>query len=129
MRLGLKDWDEGEMVGRLVVEIEENEDTELEKLKDVEPVELVGGVELELPEGVELEVLLEDEELEVLPKDEGLVEPVEDVRPEESNEDVELSGGSLEEKVLNGGDDVWLEPVDRVSWDVRLGVPDVDGRS
>lgn len=120
VRLGLKGRDKGEMLGRLVVEIEEDEDIELEKLKDVELVELVEDVELEPLEGVELEVLLEDE---------GLVEPVEDVRPKELDEDVELSGGSLEEKVLNGGDDVGLELVDRVSWDVRLGVPDVDGRS
>lgn len=113
--LGLKDWDKEEMLGRLVVGIVEDEDIELGKLKDVELGELVEDVELK-----PLEVLLEDE---------GLVEPVEDVRPEELDEDVELSGGSLEEKVLNGGDDVGLELVDRVSWDVRLEVPDIDGRS
>lgn len=128
------------MLGRLVVEIEEGEDIELEKLKDVELVGLVEDFELEPLRGVELElgVLLEDEELgmllggeelEVLPEDGELVEPVEDVRSEELDEGVELSGSSLEEKVLNGGDDVGLKLVDRVPCDVRLGVLDVDGRS
>lgn len=45
---------------------------------------------------------------------------------EERDERVELGEGPLSEKVLNGGEDVGVEPVDERFWDVRFEVI-VDG--
>ena len=79
--------------------------------------------ELEELDEVELEELVVDEEYEELGEDDELEELDKDV---ELGEIVELSEGSLSEKVLSGGEDMEVKLVGG-GWDVGLRMLVVDG--